>query len=107
MLCRAMARSSRRTGAKAEFPRSLPNREMSFAHFILGAMRTRWKITLVVLVAVIAAGLVFRRIWEEPTYQGKPLSVWLDEWAAIYQPCEVRVLPAGKKPTSRPKRKRG
>jgi hypothetical protein len=31
----------------------------------------------------------------------------LEEWAAIYQPCEVRVLPAGKKPTSRPKRKRG
>jgi hypothetical protein len=29
----------------------------------------------------------------------------LEDWAAIHQPCEVRVLPAGKKPTRRPRRK--
>lgn len=28
----------------------------------------------------------------------------MEDWVAIYQPCEVRVLPAGKKPGRRPQK---
>jgi hypothetical protein len=46
-------------------------------------MNRRWKISLIGLVTVIAAGLVIHLLRSsEPEYQGKPISAWLDDFAA-------------------------
>lgn len=45
-------------------------------------MSRRWKIVLAVAAAAIVAGLVMWLVWPpEPTYQGKPISAWLDDFA--------------------------
>lgn len=46
-------------------------------------MSIRWKTGLVLLLMLVAAGVVFRLAPPpEPTYRGRAISVWLDDWAA-------------------------
>ncbi len=46
-------------------------------------MNRRWKISLIGFVAVIAIGLFFSVVrYSEPEYQGKPISAWLNDFAA-------------------------